>query len=403
MKQGWEVKTLGELIQKTETVDPTRKPKSEFIYVDVSSVNNEAFFVEKPSRFIGKDAPSRARKLIRTNDVIFATVRPTLKRIAIIEEELDGQVCSTGYFVLRAKENIYYKLLFYFLLTDDFIANMERLQKGASYPAVTDGEVRNQLISFPKSLPEQQRIVSILDEAFAAIARAKANAEQNLKNAKELFESYLNRVLADEKWEIKTIGDVCKNVEYGSATKSKDIGKIAVLRMGNIQNGRFTWDKLVYSDDADDHKQYLLKYNDVLFNRTNSHELVGKSAIYKGERPAIFAGYLIRLHRKENLLDADYLNYYLNSEMAMEYGKTVVISSVNQANINGTKLKGYPIPCPSLQTQQMIVQKLTALSSETKKLEAIYEKKIKNLEELKKSILQKAFNGELKITEPIPA
>ena len=111
--------------------------------------------------------------------------------------------------------------------------------------------------------------------------------------------------------------------------------------------------------------------------------------------PAIFAGYLIRIHRKEDLLDADYLNYYLNSKIAMDYGKTVVISSVNQANINGAKLKSYPIPCPTLKEQQIIVQKLDSLSAETKKLEAIYQQKLTDLGELKKSILQKAFNGEL--------
>ena len=133
-----------------------------------------------------------------------------------------------------------------------------------------------------------------------------------------------------------------------------------------------------------------------MFNRTNSPELVGKTAIYKGEIPAIFAGYLIRIHRKGNLLDADYLNYFLNSEMAFSYGKSVVISSVNQANINGTKLKGYPIPLPPIIEQQSIVQKLDALSAETKKLETIYQQKLNDLEELKMSVLQKAFNGELK-------
>src|SRR5690606_16697117 len=143
-----------------------------------------------------------------------------------------------------------------------------------------------------------------------------------------------------------------------------------------------------------------LKHNDVLFNRTNSPELVGKTAIYKSEMPAIFAGYLIRIHRKEELLDADYLNYYLNSKMAFEYGKTVVISSVNQANINGTKLKNYPIPLPSLKEQQTIVRQLDALRAETQKLEAVYQKKIADLEELKKSILQKAFKGELRGGEP---
>lgn len=294
---------------------------------------------------------------------------------------------------LVANNNIDSKFVFYYFFTPLF-QNIFLTEMTGIIGGVSIGKFRNIEISLPP-LHEQQRIVAILDEAFAAIAKVKANAEQNLKNAKELFESYLQSIFADERWERKTIGEVCERVEYGSSTKSKKIGAIAVLRMGNIQNGRFTWDKLVYSDDVNDNKQYLLKHNDVLFNRTNSPELVGKTAIYKGEMPAIFAGYLIRLHRKKNLLDADYLNYYLNSDMAIEYGKTVVISSVNQANINGTKLKGYPIPCPPLKDQQAIVRKLNSLSFETKQLEAIYQTKINNLEELKKSILQKAFSGEL--------
>lgn len=132
-----------------------------------------------------------------------------------------------------------------------------------------------------------------------------------------------------------------------------------------------------------------------MFNRTNSPELVGKTAIYKSESPAIFAGYLIRIHRKEDLINADYLNYFLNSQIAMDYGKTVAISSVNQANINGKKLKGYPIPVPSLSEQESIVMKMDALKIETQRLEALYQRKIKLLDELKKSLLQQAFAGEL--------
>jgi type I restriction enzyme S subunit len=170
MKQGWETKKLGDVIQKTETIDPAKNPDKEFTYIDVSSVNNKDFFIESGTLLKGKDAPSRARKLIKTNDVIFATVRPTLKRIAIVEKEFDKQVCSTGYFVFRTKKVLHNRLLFYFLLSDNFNREMEKLQKGASYPAVTDSEVRNQVISFPKSLPEQHRIVAILDEAFVSIA-----------------------------------------------------------------------------------------------------------------------------------------------------------------------------------------------------------------------------------------
>jgi type I restriction enzyme S subunit len=194
---------------------------------------------------------------------------------------------------------------------------------------------------------------------------------------------------------VKPLGELCNGVEYGSSAKSQKEGKIPVLRMGNIQNGKFDWDNLVYSDDEAEIQKYMLKHNDVLFNRTNSPELVGKTAIYKSEMPAIFAGYLIRIRRKEDLLDADYLNYFLNSQIAFDYGKTVVISSVNQANINGAKLKGYPIPTPPLSEQKQIVTQLDALAAETQRLEALSTQKLAALAELKKSLLHQAFSGEL--------
>ena len=301
---------------------------------------------------------------------------------------------DSGLSIIPKNENeLCQEFLNYQILSlNDYIYSLARgtAQKNLDVP-----KFRKMDIHFPKSTDEQKRIVVILDEAFESIAKAKENAEKNLKNAKDIFEGYLQSVFENKKWTWKTLGDVCERVEYGSSSKSTEEGIIAVLRMGNIQNGRFNWEKLVYSDNLKENKKYLLKYNDVLFNRTNSPELVGKTAIYKGEMPAIFAGYLIRIHRLENLLDADYLNYYLNSEMAMNYGKSVTTSSVNQANINGTKLKNYPIPLPSLSEQQSIVIKLDALSTETKKLEAIYTQKLADLEELKKSILAKAFNGEL--------
>jgi len=249
-------------------------------------------------------------------------------------------------------------------------------------------------VNFPP-LPEQKRIVFVLDKAFAAIATAKENAEKNLMNARALFDRNLAASLLDPKWKWTSLGEVCLKVEYGSSAKSKRVGKIPVLRMGNIQDGRFTWDDLVYSDNQAEIDKYRLKSDDVLFNRTNSAELVGKSAIYKGEAPAIFAGYLIRIHRRDEVLDGDYLNYYLNSKHARDYGKTVAISSVNQANINGKKLMSYPIPVPPMADQKVIVKKLSVLSEKSKQLETIYREKMSQLEFLKKSILQKAFAGEL--------
>ncbi|MDR4485718.1 MAG: restriction endonuclease subunit S [Nitrospirales bacterium] len=265
---------------------------------------------------------------------------------------------------------------------------------GAAQPKLNQKALNSIPIPVPP-LPEQRRIVGLLDEAFAGIASAKANAEQNLHNARALFDSHLYATLLNKKWKWKTLGDLCHGVEYGSSSKSKKEGKVPVLRMGNIQDGHLDWENLVYTNDKDEIEKYLLKYNDVLFNRTNSPELVGKTAIYKSEMPAIFAGYLIRIHRKEDLLDGDFLNYFLNSQIALDYGKTVVISSVNQANINGAKLKGYPIPTPSISDQRTIVKNLDAISAETQRLESIYKQKLAALEALKKSLLHLAFTGNL--------
>ncbi len=195
---GWEEKNLGEVLVKTETVDPTKKPNEEFIYLDVSSVNKETKEIENATVILGKDAPSRARKLVRTNDVIFATVRPTHSRVALITEEYDEQVCSTGYFVLRAKEFLNNNLVYYFLLTYSFNKQMEKLQKGASYPAVTDSEVKGIYISFPKSLKEQQTIVQKLDALSAETKKLEAIYNQKINDLEELKKSVLQKAFSGE-------------------------------------------------------------------------------------------------------------------------------------------------------------------------------------------------------------
>ena len=193
LSDGWEEKKLGEVLQKTETINPTQNPDKEFTYIDVSSVDNKRFIIENTTLLKGINAPSRARKHVKKGDVIFATVRPTLRRIAIIPKEYDGQVCSTGYFVLRAKEHINNKLLFYFLLTNRFNEKMEKLQKGASYPAVTDNEVREQVIHYPKTIPDQRSIVAKLDALSTETKKLEAIYQQKLADLDELKKSVLQK------------------------------------------------------------------------------------------------------------------------------------------------------------------------------------------------------------------
>ena len=385
MKQGWNTVKLAEICEFVKTPNL----KKNLPYVGLEHIESHT------GRFIGSLHSQKVKSTTFhfTKDLLlYGRLRPYLNKVLL--PDFEGH-CSTEIFPIQVNKSIDRKFLFYWFISDPIVKRINATWTGARMPRANMKAVLNFELDVPP-LPDQRRIVTILDEAFAAIAKAKANAEKNLRNAKELFESYLHGVFIDKRWEVKVLGDLCENVDYGSATKSKKQGKLPVLRMGNIQNGRFVWDDLVYSDNLKDNEQYLLRHNDVLFNRTNSPELVGKTAIYKSEMPAIFAGYLIRINRKESLLDADYLNYYLNSRMANDYGKTVMTSSVNQANISGTKLKGYPIPCPPLKEQEIIVKELDSLAKETGKLESVYVRKLAMLDSLRKSILQKAFNGELK-------
>ena len=160
-----------------------------------------------------------------------------------------------------------------------------------------------------------------------------------------------------DSWAWTSIGEVCTNIQYGSSQKSSPTGKIAVLRMGNLQNGRIVLDKLVYTSDSKEIEKYPLEYNDLLFNRTNSKELVGKVAIYKSEIPAIYAGYLVRLH--PILIDSDYLNYVMQSQYYWIYCQNVRSDAIGQSNINAEKLKRFIFPLPPLQEQKRIVNQIS--------------------------------------------
>ena len=138
-----------------------------------------------------------------------------------------------------------------------------------------------------------------------------------------------------ESWAWEKLGWMTCGVEYGTAAKSMKSGTVPVLRMGNIQNAKFDWTDLAYTSDDDEIAEYLLHDGDVLFNRTNSPELVGKTAIYRGKCPVIFAGYLIRVNQICTIVESQYVNLFLNSDVARQYGNSIKTDGVNQSNING--------------------------------------------------------------------
>ena len=154
-----------------------------------------------------------------------------------------------------------------------------------------------------------------------------------------------------EGWSWTRIFSITEDLPYGTAKKSLPTGLVAVLRMGNIQSGEIDYSDLVYSSDGDDIVKYTLIKNDLLFNRTNSAEWVGKTAIYRGNMPAIYAGYLIRIR---TFINAEYLNVVMNSGYAKSYCNSVKTDGVNQSNINAQKLGNFLVPIPSFGEQYRI-------------------------------------------------
>jgi type I restriction enzyme S subunit len=196
-------------------------------------------------------------------------------------------------------------------------------------------------------------------------------------------------------WVWDKLGWMTLGVEYGTSAKSAKKGDVAVLRMGNIQNCIFTWDDLVFTSEKDEIEKYYLNCGDVLFNRTNSPEHVGKTALYRGEYQAIFAGYLIRINQINSIVNDQYLNLYLNSPLAKQQGNKVKTDGVNQSNINGEKLINYPFPYCSLEEQEIIVSILEKYFLCIDSIENEIQSSLLKLNAMRQSILKKAFSGEL--------
>ena len=198
-------------------------------------------------------------------------------------------------------------------------------------------------------------------------------------------------------WEWCRLRDVIYPPKYGTSSKSLSNGDVPVLRMGNIQDGKVVYDKLVFSNNVEDNRKYLLQDGDLLFNRTNSAELVGKTAIFKGNRHVIYAGYLILLRPIKT--NSEYLNYIFSSPYVRSYCKEVKTIGVQQCNINAEKVSQLLVPIAPFEEQMRIVDKIKeVLPSVDKYSISQYNLDLLNVslsECLKKSILQEAIQGRL--------
>ncbi len=231
----------------------------------------------------------------------------------------------------------------------------------------------------------ETRRAAILHQAFSGELTAKWRKEKNI---------------SIDSWHRKSIGDLCISLKYGTSKKSDAVGDVVVIRMGNLQQGEIDWGDLAYTNDPEDIEKYKLLPGDILFNRTNSAALVGKTSIYRGDYPAIFAGYLIKLDYYREIICGEYLNYALNTLDAKEYCNSVKTDGVNQSNINAKKIGAYVIPVPTIDEQKEIIDILNSILTKEKESKTIAESVIEQISEMRKAILAKAFRGELGTNDP---
>ena len=200
-------------------------------------------------------------------------------------------------------------------------------------------------------------------------------------------------------WEWCRLEDIAYDLMYGTSEKSSRLGKIPVLRMGNInREGGLDWKDLVYSNNEEDIEKFNLLHNDLLFNRTNSSEWVGKTAIYKGERPAIYAGYIIRL--RTIFVNADYINFVMNSQYHRNWCNDVKTDAVNQSNINAQKLSVFRVPLPPIEEQKRIVKEIKRWLSLIKVIKSGKENLQESIKQTKSKVLDLAIHGKLVPQDP---
>lgn len=293
------------------------------------------------------------------------------------------------------------------------IFNYHDFVNGTTRLKLTQGSMDTMPVPIPP-LSEQRRIVDRIESLFAKLDEAKQKAQDALdsfetRKAAILHKAFTGEFTAQwrkehgvgmESWENVSVSEICHSLKYGTAKKSSTEGTVVVIRMGNLQDGEISWDDLAYSNDEEDIEKYKLVPGDVLFNRTNSPALVGKTSIYRGEYPAIYAGYLIKLDYDHSRVIGDYLNYSLNTVSAKEYCNSVKTDGVNQSNINAKKIGAYRFDMPKINEQSEIVRILDDLLAKERQAKEAAEGVLEQIDLIKKAILARAFRGELGTNDP---
>lgn len=399
MKKGWEIKTLGELFDITSSKRvfesewkregvPFYRAREIVKLAQNGFVENELFISEEMyNRYAAKHG------IPKVGDIMVTGVG-TLG-ICYVVQTKDRFYFKDGNIIWLKKKTDTESRYVEYAFQSDLLRKQIDNSIGATVGTFTIIKAKNTSIPVPP-LPEQRRIVATLDEAFAGIAQAKAHAEKNLQNARELFESHLNAVFSQrgDGWVEKRLGDVSRiNYGYTESASAEKVGP-HFLRITDIQDNKVDWTSVPYCPiDTNDLPKYKLKDGDIVFARTGA--TTGKSYLVTNPPNAVFASYLIRVQLVNKELQPSFVNRFFQTQSYWDIIRAGVSGSA-QGGFNASKLGELMITFPIPHKEQSaIVDWLNTLEAETQRLESIYQHKLTALEELKKSLLHQAFSGGL--------
>jgi len=394
MKAGWPTRNLGDVCKVigggTPPKDKTEYYSGEIPWATVRDMRSD--LITKTECKITKAAvKGSSTNIIPSGNVVIAT-RVGLGKICLLGQDTAINQDLRG-IVPNDLKILSVKFLFWWFknIADVIVAE----GTGATVQGVKLPFVKSLPLPLPP-LPEQHRIVNILDKSFEGIATAKANAEKNLLNAKALFESHLQSVFTQrgEGWEDQTLDQVCV-VERGSSPRpikkyfTTAADGVNWIKIGDTEEGG----KYVYSTaqkitPAGAKQSRFVKEGDFILTNSMSY---GRPYIMKTSGYIHDGWFVLRLNIS---IDIDYFYYLLSSNYVQSQFAQLASGSVVK-NISGDLVKRAILPIPPLNQQHIIVEKLLGISAETQRLESIYQQKLTALDDLKKSLLHQAFSGDL--------
>lgn len=388
LPEGWVWSSLSEQTLGTRNINPATAPDQQFSYVDISSVDRDRNEIVEPKLIRGADAPSRAKKEIVANDVLFATTRPNLKNIAVFDGDLDSPVASTGFCVLRAAETVDHRYLFRFLTTGFVQNQIAPFISGAQYPAVTDKNLKRTAIPLPP-LNEQKRIVAKLDALFTCIDAAITHLQETLELSKALFASALDGAFRECEAERVSLTEVVDFIGGSQPPKSEfsEVAHDGYVRLIQIRD--YKSDAHVVYVNAKSTKKFCKK-DDVMIGRYGPPVF----QILRGLDGAYNVA-LMKASPDENVLSKDYLFWFLQSPSIQGYIIGLSQRAAGQSGVNKKALEKYEIPLPPLDEQASIVEHFEVLAEHTRTLEAETQERLDQFATFKSSLLDTAFRGQL--------